>query len=602
VTHAPGTPGSLRVHRQTTTTYDAIGQITNILSKDGANAQISNLTFTFDAGRRLTQQNDSGTLVTYTYDDSSQLTADGATTVIYDTTGNRTTVTTAGGTVNYTTAAGNKLTNDGTYAYTYDAAGDMTKKSLGSNSTTWKYGYDNKDRLISAQKWSEDPDIPGTPILQLEANYQYDVFGNRSQKSVDNDGSGGGSAVVTRFAYDGWNPAKPPPIGLENFDIWGVFNGESSLTSRNFHGDRVDQPLAFVKSANAYWYLTDQLGSIRKVLDNTAVVKDAIAYDGYGNITSETDPTKRGLYSHTGRERDEETRLNNHRARYYDPETARWVSQDPLGFDAGDSNLYRYVSNRLSLATDPSGKFLVAHSIETAKHLAAWLRDDRNTGVWKHLEGPGLESRIIVGDGLFILVPSHPLKAVAAAIQKWKGDVHVKAFASLANHLSCFFRPDKNGRLIANDGGRWSYVATPFKIPAQASEFVSLFHRPIDSPLVRWGWGFTVGIMYLAPVVTHAFVGFTKPDGTKTTLSWNGSWEVDNKWDKFFMTRFRSDRLFNNEGVLKGISSIHVRIAIAWLNALPNANSPNNPPEDCCSNRAIELLGTAAIIAGLKIQ
>src|SRR5262249_46321335 len=43
------------------------------------------------------------------------------------------------------------------------------------------------------------------------------------------------------------------------------------------------------------------------------------------------------------------------RARYYDPTTQRWLSQDPLGFDAGDSNLYRYVNNAPTGATDPSG-------------------------------------------------------------------------------------------------------------------------------------------------------------------------------------------------------------------------------------------------------
>ncbi|HYV37231.1 MAG TPA: RHS repeat-associated core domain-containing protein, partial [Gemmataceae bacterium] len=43
------------------------------------------------------------------------------------------------------------------------------------------------------------------------------------------------------------------------------------------------------------------------------------------------------------------------RQRYYDPKTGRWMTQDPLGFDAGDSNLYRYVNNDVTNGTDPSG-------------------------------------------------------------------------------------------------------------------------------------------------------------------------------------------------------------------------------------------------------
>src|SRR5439155_15693372 len=42
-------------------------------------------------------------------------------------------------------------------------------------------------------------------------------------------------------------------------------------------------------------------------------------------------------------------------ARYYDPATGRFLSQDPAGLDAGDLNLYRYVNNAPTNGTDPSG-------------------------------------------------------------------------------------------------------------------------------------------------------------------------------------------------------------------------------------------------------
>jgi hypothetical protein len=46
--------------------------------------------------------------------------------------------------------------------------------------------------------------------------------------------------------------------------------------------------------------------------------------------------------------------LQYNRARYYDAKVGRWINQDPLGFDAGDSNLYRYTSNNY-FKVDPSG-------------------------------------------------------------------------------------------------------------------------------------------------------------------------------------------------------------------------------------------------------
>ncbi|MBY0516242.1 MAG: RHS repeat-associated core domain-containing protein [Bacteriovoracaceae bacterium] len=45
----------------------------------------------------------------------------------------------------------------------------------------------------------------------------------------------------------------------------------------------------------------------------------------------------------------------NDRARYYDPSSGRFLSEDPIGFAGGDFNLYRYVSNRPTLLNDPRG-------------------------------------------------------------------------------------------------------------------------------------------------------------------------------------------------------------------------------------------------------
>jgi uncharacterized protein RhaS with RHS repeats len=39
----------------------------------------------------------------------------------------------------------------------------------------------------------------------------------------------------------------------------------------------------------------------------------------------------------------------------YDPSVGRWLEQDPIGFDAGDADLYRYVGNEPLKKTDPSG-------------------------------------------------------------------------------------------------------------------------------------------------------------------------------------------------------------------------------------------------------
>ena len=47
--------------------------------------------------------------------------------------------------------------------------------------------------------------------------------------------------------------------------------------------------------------------------------------------------------------------LPYNQGRKFRPGVRRWTSQDPVGFDAGDSNLYRYINNDPTKTTDPSG-------------------------------------------------------------------------------------------------------------------------------------------------------------------------------------------------------------------------------------------------------
>src|SRR5262245_51842240 len=152
-----------------------------------------------------------------------------------------------------------------------------------------------------------------------------------------------------------WKNANQFLVGNENNDVWADLNGSGSLTTRYIRGDVIDQIFSRIDSGTNYWELTDRLGSVRDVINNSAVIKDTIGYNGFGGITSETDSSFRGRYAWTGREIDTEINLQYNRARYYNAATGRWISQDPLGFDAGDSNLYRYVRNIASNATDSSG-------------------------------------------------------------------------------------------------------------------------------------------------------------------------------------------------------------------------------------------------------
>jgi len=185
-------------------------------------------------------------------------------------------------------------------------------------------------------------------------------FGNNHTKVRSERGKGHEDtdpAEVTKFAVDGWNYAKPEPIGNENYDVWADLDAGGSLTTRYLRGDVVDELFARVDTgSDAFWFLNDHLGSIRDIISNDGLIQDGVEYDAFGNITE--DSAYRGRYGWTGREFDVETGLQYNRARYYDATIGRWIGQDPIGFDAGDSNLYRYVNNEPR--PDPSGMADVA--------------------------------------------------------------------------------------------------------------------------------------------------------------------------------------------------------------------------------------------------
>jgi RHS repeat-associated protein len=59
-------------------------------------------------------------------------------------------------------------------------------------------------------------------------------------------------------------------------------------------------------------------------------------------------------YLFQGREYDYTTQLYHFRARWYDPETGRWLSNDPIGISGG-LNLYAFCANNPVCFVDPMG-------------------------------------------------------------------------------------------------------------------------------------------------------------------------------------------------------------------------------------------------------
>ncbi|MEX2120071.1 MAG: RHS repeat-associated core domain-containing protein [Pirellulales bacterium] len=288
--------------------------------------------YTWNAASEITNYTGPEGTLNYSYDTTSQLTGTSgarAEAYSYDLNGNR---TMAG----YSTGTGNRLLTDGVYNYTHDNEGNLTVQVRISDGERTEFTWDHRNRLTKVLI----KDSGGTTIR--EARFTYDVFDRLIGRWVDMDGAGPQAGVQTWHAYDGDNP-------------YADFNSAGSLTNRYLYGPAIDALLGRMSSAGAVdWYMTDLIGSVRQIVNKMGTsVLHAASYDSFGNIASQTGTGDRFKYA--GREYEAAIDQYHNRARWYDPDTGRFTSEDPIGFAANDPNLFRYVGNSSTNRTDPTG-------------------------------------------------------------------------------------------------------------------------------------------------------------------------------------------------------------------------------------------------------
>jgi RHS repeat-associated protein len=419
----------------------------------------------------------------------------------YDANGNRTMT-------GYQTGTGNQLLNDGTWAYTYDSEGNLIKKSKGASAETWTFGYDNQNHLV----WAKDSATDGGSVLTL-ATYLYDPRGNRIEKDVWTSGSG--TTTVTRFAYDGQN-------------IWADLNSNSALQTRYVRGDVVDQVFARISSGGTVaHYLTDRLGSVRLLTDASGAVQDQITYNGYGGVTNETNAAFGDRWKFTGRESDSETGLQYNRARYYEPKTGRWLSIDPMDFAAGDSNLYRYVTNSPTNAIDPSGlepqpevRVTDRDRWETDRHPWTLKRN------WEDATGP------------FVFHKQYLTIKFSNCSDKFLDDKIEEIYQGLKDFRWFNEGNIAKARLIEGKGdgeGRHFVAFTTNNFFKNMGQRMSSGNGPNGQVYVEVFYNDAAHMVTAVTLGNHMLVGVRKWQvlrtmGTKNIMVWTAAWERRNSW------------------------------------------------------------------------
>ena len=145
-----------------------------------------------------------------------------------------------------------------------------------------------------------------------------------------------------------------------------------------------------VSGASRY-FTTDHLGSVTDVTDSTNAVLARYAFDPSGRrtLTAGINATKTGF---TGHLLHEESQMILTLRRAYSQDLGRWISEDPIGFQAG-FNLFRYVDDNPINFTDPDGLLKVCcrpvKALESKCHCWILLDDGQTLGAYRF--GPDLK-------------------------------------------------------------------------------------------------------------------------------------------------------------------------------------------------------------------
>jgi RHS repeat-associated protein len=216
----------------------------------------------------------------------------------------------------------NRLTTFNGAVWTYDTQGNLTGD--GTNTYVW----DVRNRLTQIKQGAT-----------VTASFEYDALNRRTKKII--------GAASTEYLHDGLTPVQEKRVG----DITQLITGPGI----DDYLSRITTTTGTTPVTTTRNYLTDFLGSTTALADDAGAIKTTYGYEPYGEATVSGEATVNS-FQYTGRENDG-TGLMYYRARYYHPKAKRFISEDPIGQNAGP-NTYNYVTGNPVLFNDPEGEII----------------------------------------------------------------------------------------------------------------------------------------------------------------------------------------------------------------------------------------------------
>ena len=272
------------------------------------------------------------------------------------------------------------------YAYSYDAVGNRLSLDSDVNGlpASLTYIYDIANRLTAVGEVEYTWDDNGNLLDDGVNEYTYDTANRLLTVS--------GESLTASYGYNGLGERLEQTVNSQATEFVVDLNGGLSQvlsdgTNMYTYGlNRTSQ----VAGSEAEYFLSDALGSVRQVTDESGDVALARSYDPYGSVAQEV--AFQGVetsYGFTGEFSDSFTKLINLRSRMYSPSTGTFLTRDSW---QGDYNRpqsmerwgYGY-GNPVNL-TDPTGHSPVTGGNEgvNERDLTWWLYQEliTNANSW----------------------------------------------------------------------------------------------------------------------------------------------------------------------------------------------------------------------------
>jgi len=224
-------------------------------------------------------------------------------------------------------------TEEGVEFYTYDAGGRIA--SITRDGEVWNLEYNTRDLITRIT------DADG----ELVVEYEYDSEGRRVGTL---DATGSRDYLVAPLLDELESPYLV--VGDETLDAF-VYAGDTPLL-------RLDE------EGNPVYYLTDAIGSVIGLADGQGQEVASFSYDSFGNLrVVEGNVDVGGDFRFQSQWLESTTDFYHLLARYYDPETGRFVSRDAIDVietEPESANPYQFAYHNPQIYSDPSGMITFA--------------------------------------------------------------------------------------------------------------------------------------------------------------------------------------------------------------------------------------------------